>query len=89
MALITYSGKQTAQHNDTTVYKLAKIHWSAAPKGKSVTITDGSGVLVASLTDTANDISFNPPKTVTGLRVLGAGAGFLHIYDQSVSGSGF
>lgn len=89
MSLVVLSGgKQTAQHSVTTAYKVAKIHWAEPiPKG-SVTITDGAGVIVATVTDKAPTVTFNPPASVTGLIVKGHGSGFVHIYTQDVSGFG-
>lgn len=88
MALIVLKATPTAQHSVTTAYSLAKIHWSAVRPGSSASVLDGSGALIASLSDKVTDVSFNPPKAVTGLRIVGANSGFLHIYTQDVSGFG-
>lgn len=89
MALIVIGGgPQATQHSTTATYSLAKLHWSAPKPKSSLSVTDGSGALIATLTDTSNDILFNPPRTVTGLKVQGAGSGFLHVYTQDKSSAG-
>lgn len=89
MGLIVIGGsKQTAQHSVTKAYLLAKIHWSNTKPGASCTVTDGAGNLVAALSHQAPEVSFNPPKSVTGIVVKGVSTGFLHVYDQEPSGFG-
>lgn len=89
MSLIIKSATSTAtQHSIVAAYNLAKVHWAEPPKGGSVTITDGAGNIIATLSDKAPTVSFNPPKAITGLVSKGHGGGFLHIYTQDPSGFG-
>jgi hypothetical protein len=89
MSLVVLSGgKQTTQHSVTASYNLAKAHWAEPLPKSAVTITDGAGNIVATLTDKAPTVMFNPPKAVTGLIVKGHGSGFVHIYTQDISGFG-
>lgn len=85
MSLIVYHPKKTTAHSTTAAYVLARIHWYNPVPGDSASIVDGAGNLVASLTDKSPDVVFNPTKSVTGLRVIGAASGFLHIYSQEAS----
>ena len=91
MALIVYhaspSGK-TQTHSLTKAYNVAKLHWAEPAPGHAVSVTDGSGVLIASLSSKAPTTTFNPPKSVTGLQVTGALSGFIHVYTQDPAGFG-